>query len=67
MLSAEHTALQHRLVQQLASIRQQEMDYMLARYNSIATQAALIAGFGMASFSTIYGSKDDGDVRMKYS
>ena len=51
MLSAEHLALQSRLVQQLLTIRQREMDIMLARYQSIGTQAALIMGFSISSLT----------------
>ncbi|KAL1499815.1 hypothetical protein AB1Y20_012500 [Prymnesium parvum] len=51
MLSAEHLALQSRLVQQLVAVRQKEMDYMLMRYQSIGTQAALICGFSISSLT----------------
>ena len=47
MLAAENKALQSRLVQQLASLRQQELDYLVSRYQSIGTQAALVGGFSL--------------------
>ena len=58
MLSAEHLALQHRLVQQLVSIREREMNYMLSRYETIGTQAALLAGFAISSLSSIDAEED---------
>ena len=60
MLSAEHLALQSRLVQQLVAVRQKEMDYMLARYQSIGTQAALICGFCISTLTSLNPS--DGSV-----
>jgi len=53
MLSAEHLALQSRLVQQLAEVRQREMDYVLTRYQAIGTQAALVAGFSMQTLVSL--------------
>ena len=55
---AEHVALQSRLVQQLVAVRQREMDYMLARYQSIGTQAALICGFSISSLTGLAASSD---------
>ena len=51
MLSAEHTSLQHRLVQQLVSIREKEMNYMLSRYQTVGTQTALLGGFTVSTLS----------------
>ena len=51
MLSAEHTSLQHRLVQQLVSIREKEMNYMLTLYEVVGTQSALVAGFTVSTLS----------------
>ena len=59
MLSAEHLALQSRLVQQLVAVRQKEMDYMLQRYQSIGTQAALICGFSISSLTGLTPSAPD--------
>ena len=53
MLSAEHLALQSRLVQQLVAVRQKEMDYMLMRYQAIGTQAALLCGFSISSLTSL--------------
>lgn len=44
MLSAEHLALQSRLVQQLAAVKQKEIAYLLQRYEAIGVQAALLVG-----------------------
>ena len=62
MLSAEHHALQHRLVQQLVSIREREMNYMLNRYQTIGTQAALIAGFCLSSITISLSPSDNEPV-----
>ena len=43
MLSAEHLALETRLVQQLIAVQQREMDSTLSNLGSIGTQAALLA------------------------
>ena len=45
MLSAESVALQARLVQQLASLRKQELDYIIQQYQSLGMQSALICSF----------------------
>jgi hypothetical protein len=53
MLSAEHLALQSRLVQQLAAIKQKELDYVLSRYQAIGVQSALIAACAMQTFVSL--------------
>lgn len=42
MLSAEHIALESRLVQQLAAVKQRELDYVLGRFQAIALQSGLV-------------------------
>lgn len=54
MLSAESVALQARLVQQLAALRQQELDYIVHRYNALGTQSALIAAFIIGTWQNVY-------------
>jgi hypothetical protein len=53
MLSAEHLALQHRLVQQLVATREREMNYMLGRYQAIGTQSALVSGFAIGTLTNL--------------
>ena len=53
MLSAEHLALQSRLVQQLAAIKQKELDYLLGRYQAIGIQSALIAAGAMQTLVSL--------------
>ena len=57
MLSAEHVALQSRLVQQLVTVRQREMDTILARYSALGTQASLLAGFAITSLTALSPSE----------
>ena len=54
MLSAESVALQTRLVNQLASLRRQELDYIMQRYASLGTQSALIASFILGTWQNTY-------------
>ncbi|KAJ8602943.1 hypothetical protein CTAYLR_001527 [Chrysophaeum taylorii] len=66
MLSAEHISLQSRLVQQLIAIREKEMNYMLARYDAVGTQAALLAGFAVSSLTSLTPSEDDVSNTVEY-
>ena len=58
MLSAEHIALQSRLVQQLVAVRQREMDAILKRYDALGTQASLLAGFAITSLTALTSVSD---------
>ena len=58
MLSAEHLALQHRLVQQLVATREREMNYMLGRYQAIGTQSALVSGFAIGTLTNLAPAGD---------
>ena len=53
MLNAERHALERRLAQQLMTIRQKEIDYMLGCYSSIGLEAALVAGFAIGTMTNI--------------
>ena len=55
MLSAESVALQARLVQQLASLQKDELDYLVTRFQSLGVQSALIASFIVGNFQNFYG------------
>ena len=55
MLSAESTALQRRLVLELATLRQQELNYLIQRYQSVGTQAALVGGFSISLLTQVSG------------
>ena len=44
---AETRALQTRLVQQLALLRQQELDSLVNRFSTVGVQASLIGGFAI--------------------
>ena len=55
MLSAESIALQARLVQQLASLQKDELDYLVTRFQSLGVQSALIASFIVGNFQNLYG------------
>lgn len=55
MLSAESTALQRRLVLELATLRQQELNYLVQRYQSVGTQAALVGGFSISLLTQVSG------------
>lgn len=59
MLCAEEVALQARLVQQLATVRKTELDYLLARFQSVGTQAALVCGFTMSSLTQLSATDPD--------
>ena len=59
MLSAEHLALQSRLVQQLAQVKQKEIDYLLMRYQAIGTQAALITATAMQTLVSLDPANQD--------
>ena len=61
MLSAEHLALQSRLVQQLAAVKQKEIDYLLARYQAIGVQAALVTACSMQTLVSL-DPANTGDV-----
>ncbi|KAL1521809.1 hypothetical protein AB1Y20_021462 [Prymnesium parvum] len=58
MLDAEKRALEHRLTQQLMSVRQKEIDYMLTCYQSVGVQAALVAGFAIGTMTNIVNPDD---------
>ena len=47
MLNAERVALQTRVVQQLAEVKKQEIDYLLRRYGSLGLMAAFITEITM--------------------
>ena len=59
MLNAEHVALESRLVSQMVSIRQREMDMLLERYSAIGTQASLLAGFAITQLTALDPSNED--------
>ena len=59
MLSAEHMALQSRLVQQLAAIKQKELDYLLSRYQAIGVQSALVAACALQTLVSLDPSAPD--------
>ncbi len=59
MLNAEHVALESRLVSQMVSIRQREMDVLLERYTAIGTQASLLAGFAISQLGSLNPSDPD--------
>lgn len=58
MLSAESVALQARLVQQLASLRKQELDYIIQQYQSLGMQSALICSFIIGNWQNTYAVQD---------
>ena len=58
MLSSESVALQARLVQQLASLRKQELDYIINQYQSLGVQSALICGFIIGNWQNTYALHD---------
>ena len=67
MLLAEHIALQSWLIQQLAAVRQREMEYMLTRYQTISTQASLLCGFAVSNvvgFSDLDRDPDVPDIAL---
>ena len=64
MLCAEEVALQARLVQQLATVRKTELDYLLARFQSVGTQAALVCGFTMSSLTQLSATDPDPKASM---
>ena len=57
MLSAESVALQARLVQQLASLRKQELDYIIQQYQSLGMQSAL-PSFIIDNWQNTYAVQD---------
>ena len=57
MLSAEHYALENEVVRNVLQIKQHEIQFYLDRFNSIATQSALIAGFLVSSIASLDTAK----------
>ena len=47
MLNADRVALQSRVVQQLAAVKQQEIEYLLRRYGSLGLMAAFLTEISM--------------------
>ena len=55
MLSAESVALQARLVQQLASLQKDELDYLVTHFQSLGVQSALICAFIVGNWQNMFG------------
>ena len=53
MLSAEHFALENQAVKELLAIREREIQFFADRFNAIAMQASIVAGFVVSSMSSI--------------
>ena len=58
MLSAEHVALQSRLLQQLQAIKQKELDYMMARFEWIAFLMSIIIMIAATTLVSVDGAGD---------
>lgn len=67
MISAEHFALKNAAVQSMIAIRERMINYMNDRMNAMGTQAALIGGFAVSTFTSItITTKVHGEVRTLY-
>lgn len=67
MISAEHFALKNAAVQSMIAIRERMINYMNDRMNAMGTQAALIAGFAVSTFTSVTISTEvHSEVRTLY-
>lgn len=67
MLNAEHVALHSRLVQQLAAVKQKEIQYLLQRYEAIGVQAALLTGCALQTLVSLDATKERVNIFIRWS
>lgn len=64
MYQAQTIALQQTANQQLVDIRQSELDYFTGFFSNFGTQAALLGGFVLSSYTNINASSSQYGMRI---